>query len=207
MADLTFPSDPYFGQQYTIDTRTWTWNGYAWELVTNITSLDPFTANSIVVTTSTNSTSTNSGAIIVAGGIGVNACVYVGADVLVDGGLYVGSSYSVSYTAPAILAGSPVKLDSFDATVYRTAKYLVQIVDSGYTPNRIHCAELLISHDNNAEYTQGYLVQYGLVTNTGELGGWDVTYNTLTSILSLVFSPYETSPDILVRVSRTALEV
>lgn len=207
MADFNFPSDPQIGDTYTIDSRTWFWNGYAWQLQTSIAGLDPFTAQSIVVTTSTNSTSTNSGALIVAGGIGVNSSIYVGADVLVDGSIAFGQALSSSYTAPAILAGTPVNLDNFDVTKYRTGKYLVQIVDSGYTPNRFHCAELLVSHDNNGDDTQGYIVQYGIVANTGELGVWDATYTTATTSLNLLFTPFDTSPDILVRVVRTVLEV
>jgi hypothetical protein len=61
MADLNFPSNPNTGDTYTLGNRTWIWNGYGWQIKSSVTSFDPFTANRVIVTTSTNSTGTDSG--------------------------------------------------------------------------------------------------------------------------------------------------
>ena len=65
MADLNFPSNPNVGDTYNIGTRTWVWNGNAWQIQSAITSLDPFTAKRVIVTTSTNATSTATGGLVV----------------------------------------------------------------------------------------------------------------------------------------------
>jgi hypothetical protein len=84
MATLGFPSNPYIGQTYTIGTRTWEWNGNGWAIVSGITSYDPFTAVSEILTTSTNSTGTNTGALIVAGGVGIGEDVWIGGNLWVE---------------------------------------------------------------------------------------------------------------------------
>jgi hypothetical protein len=78
MANLNFPSNPSTGTVYTIGTRSWVWNGYGWQLQTGVSSFDPLTANRVIVTTSTNSTSTNTGGLIVYGGVGINLDLTVG---------------------------------------------------------------------------------------------------------------------------------
>lgn len=78
MADLNFPSNPNVGDTFTIGTRTWVWNGNGWQIQSAITSLDPFTAKRVIVTTSTNATSTASGGLIVYGGAGIAGNLVVG---------------------------------------------------------------------------------------------------------------------------------
>ena len=78
MADLNFPSNPQVGDTYTIGTRTWIWNGNGWQIQSAITSLDPFTAKRVIVTTSTNATSTATGGLVVYGGAGIAGNLVVG---------------------------------------------------------------------------------------------------------------------------------
>jgi hypothetical protein len=82
MADLNFPSNPNTGDTYTLGNRTWIWNGYGWQIKSSVTSFDPFTANRVIVTTSTNSTGTDSGGLIVYGGAGIGLDLYVGGDII-----------------------------------------------------------------------------------------------------------------------------
>lgn len=88
MADLNFPSTPQIGDTFTVGSRTWVWNGTAWQLQTAIQSLDPFTVKTLIVTSSTNSTSTNSGALIVEGGVGIGGDLWIGG-ILYSGGAAV----------------------------------------------------------------------------------------------------------------------
>lgn len=103
MAGLNFPSNPNVGDSYSIGTRTWIWNGSAWQLQSAIQSLDPFTVKTLVVTSTTNSTSTLSGSVIVAGGVGIGETVYIGQDLHVLGQLY--ATVSGSITTASNLSG------------------------------------------------------------------------------------------------------
>lgn len=85
MADLNFPPNPAVGDSYTIGSRTWVWNGTAWQLQSAIQSLDPFTVKTLIVTSSTNSTSTNSGAVIIEGGVGIGGDLWIGGDFYAGG--------------------------------------------------------------------------------------------------------------------------
>ena len=85
MADLNFPSNPQPGDTYTIGNRTWVWNGYGWQLQSGVTSYDPFTANRVIVSTTTNSTSTLTGGLLVYGGIGLGQDMYVGGAIHIIG--------------------------------------------------------------------------------------------------------------------------
>ena len=97
MPNLNFPSNPSTGTVYTIGNRSWVWNGYAWQLQTTVTSYDPFTVARVIVTTATNSTSTNSGGLIVYGGAGINL------DLTVGGNARIGSTASSTGTTTGAL--------------------------------------------------------------------------------------------------------
>ena len=106
MADLNFPTNPTIGQTYSIGSRTWVWNGTAWQLQSGIVSTNPFIVVSAEVTTSTQSTGTTSGALIVAGGVGIGGDVNVGgniyvSDITVTNSLSVGDSLYNSFTEQA----------------------------------------------------------------------------------------------------------
>ena len=70
---LNFPPSPSIGQSYTIGSKTYTWSGAAW-----LVSAQSVTANTILVTSSTNATSTNSGAVQIVGGLGVGGDLWIG---------------------------------------------------------------------------------------------------------------------------------
>ena len=91
MAELNFPSDPEIGDTYVIGIRTWVWNGSGWQLQSGIVSTNPFTVVTAYVTSSTNSTSTDTGALRVVGGVGIGRDVTIGGDINVIGTATVGS--------------------------------------------------------------------------------------------------------------------
>lgn len=80
MAVITFPSSPTLNQTYTIGSKTWVWNGYAWDLQTSIVATsDTFARNqaNAAYTRANNSVNANtggtiSGSIIVAGNVTSN---------------------------------------------------------------------------------------------------------------------------------------
>lgn len=212
MADLNFPTNPTVGQEYTIGSRTWIWNGTAWQLQSGIVSTNPFIVVSAQVTTSTQSTGTTSGALIVAGGVGIGGNLNVGgdiyaSDITVTNSLTVGDSLYNSFTAQAASIGVPIILDAFRSDQFRSAKYLVQVVEKSTTPNMVHCAELLLTHDDNGGTTQGYILQYGIVSNFGELGTWDAVYDVGSTRMFLQFTPTYSPTQMFVTINRHLLTV
>ncbi len=87
MADLGFPSNPSPGQVVTIGSKTYQWTGYAWVILSVDTGVvSQLTVTNLVITTTTNAVSTQSGALIVAGGVGI------GGDLWVQGEFYLNGS-------------------------------------------------------------------------------------------------------------------
>jgi hypothetical protein len=121
-------------------------------------------------------------------------------------GVTIGAAAQItSYTSVATSTNAAMSLDSFAATSYRTAKYVVQVVDAGYTPHLVQVEELLVFHDNNAGSTLPYIVKYGIGTNSGELGDWDAVYSAGNIVLK--FTPNYTPTALTVKTARTAITV
>lgn len=115
------------------------------------------------------------------------------------------SSQFTSYQSTTATTTATISLDSFASTEYRTVKYLVQVADTDVTPNKVHVAEFIVFHDNNGASTQAYVIQYGIGSNTGELGTWDAVYNT--GVITLQFTPNYTPGALTVKTVRTAITV
>ena len=145
----------------------------------------------------TASTSTTTGALVVKGGVGI------GGSVNIQGALTVGPTTTgsvvasffgnnfaeASYTSGIINSGQAgviQYLDQFSSSTYRTAEYMLQVVDTGTTPPNIHVQKLLVFHDG----VNIYETEYAIMTNNGELGEFETMY-TGTNV-ALTFRP--TSP-------------
>lgn len=254
MADLNFPPNPNVGDTYSIGSRTWVWNGTAWQLQSGIVSTNPFTVISAEVTTSTNSTSTTSGALIVNGGAGIGGDLYIGGTfyaggqavlttasffsaisegsdiritegpnntviiantstlqtvtsrgstttnaititntsaststttgaLIVSGGIGVGrdivvggsvtSQKFVSDPSSTTVGSSPVSLDSFSSSQYRSAKYFISI--SNTVTNQFQTSEIWLVHDGVSAHIEqtsvfsdnAYLVTFSTNINAG----------------------------------------
>jgi hypothetical protein len=162
------------------------------------------------VTTTTAATTVTNGALVVTGGVGIGGATYIGGLINVGGAATVGGTLRASgaitvgttatasrvvalvsnafemasYTSNTISTTSTVNLD-FDLSGFRTAKYMIQAVDTGFTPNRIHAVEMMIVNDG----TNLYKSEYGLVTNSGDLGTFDVSAGQVTFTPSSVLTP------------------
>jgi hypothetical protein len=116
----------------------------------------------------------------------------------------VGASFNNTYTSGTISAAGATTLDTFTATTYTTAKYVVQIVDSGSIPSKVQASEILIIHDRNSTSTIPYLTEYGCVFNvTGGLGTFSTAYSA--GLIQLIFTPNYTPTSMVIKVVRTSL--
>lgn len=104
---LNFPPNPNIGDTWTVGTKTYTWSGAAW-LVTSTSQ----TFNSVTITTSTNASSTNSGALQIYGGVGI------GGDLWIGGTLYSNSQpvITTATLGASIFGGTDITVTSTGTT-------------------------------------------------------------------------------------------
>jgi hypothetical protein len=251
MSDLQFPLNPTNGQVYSIGSMTWTWNGFAWQKISNgnqggggggvsvvtptgttssglieygtdisfifnpttgavsisdtstlqtVTDRNPTTNNVVFFDNTSASTSSVSGAIIIAGGVGI------GGDAYLDGQLNAKSlkisesiidsvSVSINTTATTIV-------DSYSTLQFRSAKYLIQI-DEGEGPAAdFEVIEILLLVDNSGTV---YATEYGLLTSNGDMGEFAADVQG-DNILRLYFTPFYSTSKVL-KILRTGITV
>lgn len=166
-------------------------NGTGVTSITNAWALQ-VAAGNVRISANTANNSTNNGALVVTGGVGVGGNLTVGGYVQA-GTAATGSAVNgfqsnnlliSSYTSSAVSTTATVNLDVWSTSTYRSARYSIQLVDTGFTPNRIHFTEMVLIHDGNASV---YKSEYGVITNVGELGTFDA--NVTISGVQLTFTP------------------
>jgi hypothetical protein len=131
----------------------------------------------------TDSLSTETGTLVVSGGVGIGKSLNVQSDITVNGVINLNATAQQSVfknTFGAITAGVEQNLDSWSTLNYRTAKYFVQISDSGFSPTRVHVTEISLFHDDTGN---AYSTEYGIHYNAGTLG----TFNASVSLNTMQF--------------------
>ena len=109
---------------------------------------------------------------------------------------FTNTAYMVSNNQ-TVNAISQTVIDSYDATLYRTAKYLVQVTDN--VSNNYQCDEVMLTHDG----ATSYISVYGeIVTNT-IIATFDTSYVSNNVRLLLT----STSANTTTKVLRTMLTV
>ena len=141
-------------------------------------------------TTQAQGTGTDTGAVKISGGLLVKKNIVAGG--LVIGGDYMGgvtptnpagqtveafkgsNNMQAGFTSAVISGSSEQNLDVFNANLYTTAKYIVQVKDG----SDVHSSEILLIHNG----TNAYLTEYGIITSNGELGtfGADLSGGNVT---------------------------
>lgn len=176
-----------------------------------VTDRGTTTSNVISITNATTATSLSNAALIVSGGIAV------GENILVDGTVSAGTAVSgqtvtgfitnnsviASYTSNTISSTSTQTLDSWSIVAYRTAKYLVQIIDTGYSPNKVYISEILVMHDSSGNL---YKTEYGIVSNQGSLGNFDFSVQSTDVVMNFTANwPSFVPISMVIKVVRTSL--
>jgi len=168
-------------------------NGSA--LINNTLSVvNTATVGSVISTSTQDAISTTTGSIVSSGGIAIAKSIYAGGPITVGTtlsapgnvvpALYSNNTVVASYTSNTISGSSPVNLDSYNATTYRTARYTVQVVDQvNVSTTSCHITELTVFHDG----VNVYINEYGTSTNNGELGGFGA--NLVSGQVVLTFTP------------------
>jgi hypothetical protein len=154
-----------------------------------------------IASVASNLGSTTSGALQVAGGAGIGGNLTVGGEVKATSLLVVDNKISSSLVSNKT-DSNPVTIDTYVGNDFTTAKYLVQAVDLGL-PNKFHVVELMVTYDGSNDTNGVYISQYGIITNTGELGSFDVTYNG--GNINVIFTPNYTPVSMNIRVLRMAI--
>jgi hypothetical protein len=137
----------------------------------------------------------------VAGGVGIGGNLTVGGDVK-GTALIVTDNKISSVVVTGKNTDTAVTIDTYIGNEFTTAKYLVQVVDLG-TPNKFHVVELMVTYDGAGSTSGVYISQYGIITNTGELGSFDVTYNA--GNINVIFTPNYTPVSMNIRALRMAI--
>jgi hypothetical protein len=109
MALLNFPQNPQVGDIYSPpnSTKTYRWNGSAWLVVTSSNTATDFTAKTLYLTTTTNSSiyDPTLGALVVEGG------VYIKRDLVINGFLYLNESPVITTSSFNAQAADGVDID------------------------------------------------------------------------------------------------
>lgn len=170
-----------------------------------VTGVSTFTGK-ILVNDTTQASAVNVGSIVTLGGVGIAK------DLQVGGSITVGSATAntvvpavlsnnvllSSFTSNAISGTATQNLDVFSAATYRTARYLVQIVDGV----KMQVSEMTVFHDG----TNVYLNEYGISTIPayGQLGEFDAQLSA--GSVTLKFTPLAATAMVIkvVRIGITA---
>ena len=203
MGQLNFPTNPTIGQLYTLGSNTWQWNGIAWvKYLPSRFVAGTFTVTDVLyLTSSTNSTSTVTGSLIVSGGVGIGLDVNVGGQlsaerIKITDAIMDSSLVTVNDTGTVIV-------DSYSLNNYRAAEYLIQI-DSGTGSTatfQLSKILLIVSNTSTVQATE-----YGIIHTDGPgvyMGDWAAGVVSGTTV-ELYFTPYQAT-DKTIAVFRTAI--
>jgi hypothetical protein len=162
MAYLNFPTNPSPGDTNTVGSKTYTWNGYAW-IVTgqSITATSLISTGPVLILNTTNSTSSTTGALVVSGGAGF------GADVYIDGNLYVQGQTLLTTSSFNVDISEGTDIDIvIDNTVTNLVKfYNISTLDSVTLRGSTTTHSLTITDDTESTSTTT-----GALVITGGLG-------------------------------------
>ena len=156
------------------------------------------TTNIVNFLNSTESTSTNTGGVIVVGGLGVGKRINSESIQIAD------TVFDSTKTAINMGVGL-YPVDSYSLSQYRSAKYFVQIDEGTTSTARFQAVEIMLTASNTAT---AFATEYGIITSNGSLGAFskDVTVVGSEYMVNLYFTPNDTIEK-TIKVLRTAMTV
>ena len=137
------------------------------------------TTNQIIVENTTISTSSYTGAVVIAGGLGVGGRIYSESVQIADA-IFDSMVVNINTTATVVV-------DYYPFSTFRSAKYVIQI-DSGSGPTaQFEVIEILLLADNIGTI---YATEYAVLSSAGELGEFSAALDVLSNNINLYFTPY-----------------
>ena len=149
----------------------------------SVTSRGNSTTNVVKFLNATESTSTNSGSLLITGGLGVGKRINSESIQIADT-VFDSTKTTVNNTIQ-------YTIDSYLLDQYRSAKYLIQIDEGTTSTARFHSTEIMLTASNTGS---AFAVIYGTIVTSGELGAFskDVTSVMGSTYVNLYFTPVDT---------------
>jgi hypothetical protein len=200
MSTLNFPTNPNPGDTYTIGTITWIWTGSAWIKYTSSPQ------SPIVVNTSTLSTSTNTGAVVVDGGLGVSGSVNIAATSTIAGAEILTTATINQWASKTIIfAGTDtaVNTSTGDVIIWNTSN-LQSVTNRGNsTTNQVH----ILNTTNATSVGTGALIIDGGISARGDLWLGGTIYSAGVPVIttSTLAAAFESGEDIKIVSTVTGL--
>jgi hypothetical protein len=131
------------------------------DTLASVTGRGATTATAITLTNSTNATSSSTGALVITGGLAVNANVYVKGTFLDanSAGTIISARDTIQATVATVAATA---VDTWAIASYRAVKYLVQITQG----TNYQFSEIVVVHNG----TTTTMTEYAVVETNGALG-------------------------------------
>jgi hypothetical protein len=200
MALLNFPPSPNTGDTYTIGTTTWIWTGTAWIKYTNSPQ------SPIFITTGTVSTSTNTGALVINGGVGISGGVNIGSTSTINGAEILTTATLDTYVKPTVIIGGTdtvVVTTGSNVFIWNTST-LQSVTDRGNTTTNI------IRIENSTSATSvgtGALIIDGGISAGGDLWLGGTIYSAGVPVIttSTLIDSFESGEDIKIISTMTGL--
>lgn len=153
------------------------------------------TNRQITITNTTVSTGTNTGALIVSGGIGSNGSINANTFSLPHASQYT--------TVTNVATTSPTVIDQYYFSQFRSAKYIIQVDEGTLITHRCQTSELLTVAFNTGTAS---VVEYATVFSTADLGNFSALMTNIgtDTVVSLYYIAADTIPK-TIKIFRTAI--
>lgn len=160
----------------------------------SVTNRGSTTTNIVHFSNTANSTSTTTGAVVVAGGMGVGGRIYAESLQITDA--------IIDSTQISINTVSTTEIDRYPADQYRTAKYLIQVDEGMGAGANFESVELMLLVNNTQ---QVFATEYGAVRTADALGDFaaDVQNDNFVRLYYTAYNPTNK----IIKVLRTAMTV
>jgi len=168
-----------------------TWNNVS--TLQTVTSRGATTNRIVRFTTATESTTTDTGAVVITGGLGVGKRINC-ESLRISDAVFDSTQTLVNTTATTAI-------DTYSTTQFRSAKYLIQIDEGIGTNADFELREILLVADNNGRV---WATEYGVVTSNGDLGTFAAEISGSNVIL--YFTAFEATNK-TIKVLRTGMAV
>lgn len=141
--------------------------------LTTVTTTLIETDDIIQTSNNTQATSTTTGALKVTGGAGIGGNIHVGGSITSNDNVYSSNSAAVSTT-------STTSIDTFDKTVYRLSKYIIQVTQS----TNYQASEVLILHNGS----DSFITEYAVVRSGSNLANFstDINGNNVRLLVNMI---------------------